>query len=354
MPEKNSAIAVLGAAGHTGRFVGGEIERRGLRAIRVGRDARKLATPGSSSGGDPARLACVDDAASLDAALAGADAVINCAGPFLDTALPVIDAALRAKIPYLDISAEQAIVRTVFETRNAAAREAGVPVLPAAAFFGGLADLLASAVADGFERLDGISVAVGLDSWRPTEGTRVTGKRNTATRLVQSEGRLTAIASPAPAGRWKFPAPLGARDVLMLPFSETITLASHLTVDAIDAWINIEPIRDIRDPATPAPQPADALGRSSQRFIMDVVAREGSRRVRATASGVDIYHISAPIVVEAAERLVRGEAKGAAGVFALGAIFDARTFLSSLEGESFSVRFNKVSEPLLEREKTNA
>ena len=39
MSASPPAIAVFGASGHTGRFVLREIERRGVTAIPVGRDA---------------------------------------------------------------------------------------------------------------------------------------------------------------------------------------------------------------------------------------------------------------------------------------------------------------------------
>ncbi|TXS41975.1 hypothetical protein EAO72_15795 [Streptomyces sp. or43] len=42
----------------------------------------------------------------MDRALAGAAAVINCAGPFALTGAPVVEAALRAGIPYVDVAAE--------------------------------------------------------------------------------------------------------------------------------------------------------------------------------------------------------------------------------------------------------
>lgn len=334
----DATIAVFGAAGHTGRFVVAELERRGVRAIRIGRDARALAA-GDAPHREPARLAQADDAASLDAALAGAQAVINCAGPFLDTAIPLVDAAIRAGIPYLDVAAEQAAAQSVFDSRDDAARGAGVAVLPAAAFYGGLADLLATAAAADARQLDAIAVAVGLDSWHPTHGTRVTGRRNTVPRLVQRQGRLVTVPTPPPAGRWEFPAPLGPRDVTMLPFSETITLASHLAAGRIESWINVEALSDIRDPATPPPQPADAFGRSTQRFVMDVVVSVDGVHRRATAVGQDIYHVSAPIVVEAAQRLLDGRAQGAAGVHALGAIFDARDFLRALEPDALQVSY---------------
>jgi short subunit dehydrogenase-like uncharacterized protein len=68
------------------------------------------------------RVASIDDPKLLDEAFAGAVAVINCAGPFLDTAAPLISAALRAGIHYLDITAEQAATLAAFERFSEAAR----------------------------------------------------------------------------------------------------------------------------------------------------------------------------------------------------------------------------------------
>jgi short subunit dehydrogenase-like uncharacterized protein len=82
------------------------------------------------------RPATIESPLSLDHALAGASAVINCAGPFLDTASALIEAALRAQIHYLDVTAEQAAVREVFERFSDTARERGITVIPAMAFYG--------------------------------------------------------------------------------------------------------------------------------------------------------------------------------------------------------------------------
>jgi short subunit dehydrogenase-like uncharacterized protein len=80
-------VAVVGATGHTGRFVVDELQRRGFRVILIGRNAQKLAAIASAYPGSATRVAQVEDPGSLDDALTGAAAVINCAGPFLDTAL---------------------------------------------------------------------------------------------------------------------------------------------------------------------------------------------------------------------------------------------------------------------------
>jgi short subunit dehydrogenase-like uncharacterized protein len=81
-PGAGQAVAVFGAYGHTGRFVVAELRDRGFAPILVGRDAGKLQTLAASHPGVEHRVASVDDPASLDQALQGAAAVVNCAGPF--------------------------------------------------------------------------------------------------------------------------------------------------------------------------------------------------------------------------------------------------------------------------------
>jgi len=333
-------VAVYGATGHTGRFVVAELERRGLGTIRIGRDAARLAQGGHDAA--PWRVAAVDDPAALDVALRGAHAVINCAGPYLDTALPLADAALRAGIPYLDLTAEQPSIQALADQRDARAHTAGVTLVPAAAFYGGLADLLVTAVVDPREPIARVDVATGLDSWHPTHGTRVTGERNHAIRLIQRDGKPTAVPSPPLTRTWPFPPPLGNADVTLLPFSEVMTLARHLRIDTIESWLATLALRDVRDAGTPPPQPVDALGRSAQQFAMDAVVVQNGTSHRATASGRDIYAVSAPIIVEATVRLLSGRTLTSGGVRSLGELFDARDFLAALD--TIAVSFDTITD----------
>ena len=325
---QNRIVTVFGAYGHTGRFVVRELLKRGFTPILSGRDASKLKEAGNAHPGSEVRVASVGDPASLDRALFGAAAVINCAGPFVDTAVPVIDAALRASIHYLDVAAEQAAVLTVFERFGSAARDAGVVVAPAMGFYGGLGDLLATAAMGGWDAVDEICIAIALDSWKPTRGTRLTGQRNPGRHFVFSNNRLERADLP-PARKWSFPAPFGEQDVVGLPLSETITIPRHLQTPEIRVYINLVPITDIRDPNTPAPTAADKSGRSSQIFVMEAIARRGRVERRAVVRGRDIYAITAPIVVEATHRVVNGLAKRT-GVVAAGEAFAAQAFLASL------------------------
>jgi NAD(P)H-binding len=330
-PTRNGAIAVFGAYGHTAGFVVAELRRRGWAPILSGRDAVRLR--GLEQPGAEVRVASVDDPGSLDRALAGAAAVINCAGPFGDTAPAVIDAALRARIHYLDVAAESLVTMSTFERYADRARDAGIVVAPSMAFFGALGDLLATAAAAGtWSSADDISIAIALDSWHPTRGTRLTGERRAGRRVVFTQGRLEVRSGdePPPTGEWEFPAPFGSQDVVgELSTADAVTISRHLQVREIHAWMNVAPIRELSDPDTPAPVAADGSGRSPQTFLVDVIVRRGDEQRRVSARGRDIYAITAPIVVEAAERIVAGEIRRT-GVGAAGELFDAGDFLAAL------------------------
>ena len=331
----NRKVTVFGAYGHTGRFVVSEMLRRGLTPILSGRDPTKLKEAGRAHPGSEVRVASVADAASLDDAVSGAVAVVNCAGPFTDTAAPVVEAALRSGIHYLDIAAEQAVVHTIFERYAKAARDRGVVVAPATGFYGGLADLLATAAMGNWGWAEEISIAVALDSWKPTLGTRLTGQRNTGPRFRFTNNRLE-YTDPPPEREWSFPAPFGRQDVVGLLLAETILISHHLKVPEIRPYINLTPIADLSNPDTPPPTAVDESGRSSQVFLVDVIAKRGGEERRAIARGRDIYAVTAPIVVEATLRVVDGAAK-MTGVVAAGEAFDAKDFLRSLSPAHLSL-----------------
>lgn len=342
----NRSIAVFGAYGHTARFVISELRSRGWVPILSGRDPARLRVCGRAHPGSDVRVASVDDPHSLDRAIAGAAAVINCAGPFADTAPAVIDAALRAGIHYLDVTGESLVTISMFEQYADRVRAAGLVVAPSVGFFGALGDLLATAAMGTWPSADEIAIAIALDSWRPTRGTRLAGQRRAGRRVVFSNGRLEVrpAEDPQPTATWEFPAPIGVQDVVgELTTVDVVTISHHVQVQNIHAYLNLAPIKDLSDPETPGPEAADESGRSSQTFLVEVVVRKGGEQRRASARGRDIYAITAPIVVEATERLVEGQFKGI-GVVAAGEIFDAEDFLGALSEKHLSVEIQPVQD----------
>jgi Saccharopine dehydrogenase NADP binding domain len=314
-----------------------QLARRDIMAVLAGRDAEKLLALRKTHSAFETRVASINDPASLDRTLSGASLVINCAGPFLDTAGPVIEAALRARIHYLDVTAEQSVAMAVFEKFSDAARTAGVLVMPSMAFYGALGDLLATAAMRSWSTADEIQIAVALDSWKPTLGTRLTGQRNPGRRLVFSNNRLSALDEPPPKRTWSFPPPFGNLDVIAVPLAETVIISRHLRVPEIHAYLNLAPLADLHNPTTPGPTPADERGRSAQEFLMDVKVRSRDEERRAIAAGRDIYAVTAPLVVEAAERILAGDVR-VTGTRAPGEIFDAEGFLRALSPEHISLQ----------------
>lgn len=299
-------VAVLGAGGHTGGFVVAELRRRGMTPILCGRGT------------------------DLDLAFRDADAVINCAGPFAATAAPTIEAAIRAGIPYLDVTAELEVVTDTF----AAYAGAGIPIVPAVAFYGGLADLLATAAMGDWPAADQLTIAYALSSWRPTAGTRATGQvsasRRDGGRLVYTGGRLQHRVGDAPRTEWTFPAPVGARPVVgEFTMADSALLPTHLDTPEIAMYMSANALEDLRAADPSGPVAVDEHGRSAQTFLVEVVARSGGVERRAVAGGRDIYAVTAPLVVEAASRILAGTGDKP-GVASVGARFDATDFLGSL------------------------
>lgn len=327
-------VTVYGAYGHTGRFVVAHLQERGFLPLLSGRDARKLKALADQYPGLDVRPASVDDPTSLDRALAGAAAVINCAGPFATTAAPVIEAALRAGIPYVDVAAEIEANADTFAQFADRARDAGTAIVPAMAFYGGLGDLLATAAMGDWTEADEAHIAYGLNSWAPTEGTRAAGKvsveRRGGRRVRFTKGQLEYHNDDLQTLKWPFPDPMGLRAVIgEFTMADVVTIPSHLSVPEVRTYMTTEAAGGVVAADAPTPIAVDEHGRSAQTFLVDVVVRSGDTERHAVASGQDIYAVTAPLAVEAVDRILKGRTK-TVGVASAGEMFDAHDFLRAL------------------------
>jgi saccharopine dehydrogenase-like NADP-dependent oxidoreductase len=309
-----TSVLVYGAYGHTGRFVVAELRRRGFEPILSGRDAAKLPTGG--------RPASVDDPASLDRALDGVAAVINTAGPFAATAGPVIEAAVRAGVPYVDVAAELEANLDTF----AHFADVDTAVVPAMAFFGGLGDLLATTAMGDWTAADEVHVAYGLSSWHPTAGTvaagRVSRERRDGRGVRFTGGRLEHHDDGLTNLRWPFPEPLGERPVFGgFTMADVVTIPRHLDVPEVTTYMTTSAAKDL--------SAGEERGDAPETFVVDVLVRAGGAERRIVARGEDIYAVSAPLAVEAVDRILTGRAK-VKGVASPGEMFDAPDFLGAL------------------------
>jgi hypothetical protein len=147
---------------------------------------------------------------------------------------------------------------------------------------------------------------------------------------VYANGRLEYRHDDPPTLRWPFPDPVGARAVIgEFTRADVVTVPSHLAIPDVRTYMTVEAARDLAAPETPAPDPVDERGRSAQTFLVDVVVRSGGQERRAVARGRDIYAVTAPLAVEAVDRILTGRTR-TTGVASAGEIFDAPGFLRAL------------------------
>jgi len=151
-------LLIYGATGYSGRLMTSGALAAGLRPILGGRDERKLA-PLAESLGLVYRVARLEDAERLDAALDDIRTVLHAAGPFSYTSRPMVDACLRTGTHYLDLSAGVDDIEAIV-ARDAEARKRSIMMMPGVGFDVVPSDCLAAHVA---RRLPGAQrLALGI------------------------------------------------------------------------------------------------------------------------------------------------------------------------------------------------
>ena len=117
----------------------------------------------------------------------------------------------------------------IFEKYSDQAKQAKIIIIHEAAFYGGLGDLISTALTDGWNEIEDINIYIGLNSWHPTKGTRLTGERNHYQRFVFFNGELQPLQAGEPI-KWDFPKPMGTIEMIAVPLTEIITISRHLNV----------------------------------------------------------------------------------------------------------------------------
>jgi short subunit dehydrogenase-like uncharacterized protein len=136
---------LYGANGYTGELIAREASRRGLRPILAGRDGPRVSRLAVELG-CPARVFALSDVADIVRHLAGAQLLLNCAGPFSATAVPLLEACLLAGVDYLDITGEIDVIEAA-AALNERAKQAGIVLIPAVGFDVVPSDCLAALLA---------------------------------------------------------------------------------------------------------------------------------------------------------------------------------------------------------------
>jgi short subunit dehydrogenase-like uncharacterized protein len=353
----SKTVAVYGASGFTGRQVAEGLLDRGCRVVLGGRNASKLQAVADQLGRDVlVRAASLDDTPRLQAFCSGADAVINCAAPFAASAEPISKAAIASRTHYLDLCAEQVVLRWLFEEADRDARGAGVALVPSCAFDAGLTDLLIGLAAADLDQIEEVAIAYSVTDWRPTWGT--TRSRLASMRkewLSYEDGGLRAHRGWPKTTWFDFPDPVGRKRVMAYPTPDSLTVPRHTSARRVGSYMRtsalaprpLEPFlpllataagRLLRTPLRPLVEavfsrtwrtyaPGKAQDKTAFVIAVRITARSGERT--ATVRGRHLYEITAPLMVEAATRLVRN-GPPRAGTLAPAQAFEPSKLLDAL------------------------
>lgn len=333
-------VVIYGASGHTGQLVAAELMSRGFQPLLAGRNREALERVARELGAEVnIGVADVADAEALHGLLEGADILVNCAGPHTATSFPLALAAIDRGVHYLDTNAvEQLAAKRLFDDLSAAARQAGVVVVPGMATFGGLGDLLASQAARDLRPVTEITVVYAVQGWIPTRGSQQTAAMTQAApRLTFHDGRFSEGMEATRIGTFDFGAPFGVLDVVEnYPGVDVALIPQHASTDKVAVHMTLSTLQEFRafDPDLAAH--ADAEARKKTAFAVVVEIRHGKGDTRMVVRGEDIYGYTATILGHAVERLARGTSRS--GVLSPAQAFDAEEFMTALSAQGLRVQ----------------
>jgi short subunit dehydrogenase-like uncharacterized protein len=237
-------MLIYGANGYTGELIAREAARRGLAPLLAGRNAPALATLARDLD-LPYRAFSLDDAKTLRQVLSdtGTKAVLHCAGPFVRTSRPMVDACLAAGVHYLDITGEIAVFESILK-RDAAAREAGVVLLPGIGFDVVPTDCMALTLKEllpDATHLDLAFVAEGGGWSRGTLATMIESLPHAG--AMRRDGRIVPL--PLAAEAMEIELPIGRRTVMSIAWGDVATAFRTTGIPNIRTFTGV-PARAVR------------------------------------------------------------------------------------------------------------
>lgn len=228
---------IYGANGYTGRLAAGEAVRRGLQPVLAGRN-RAAVEALAAELGLSARVVALNDARALADALVDMDLVLHCAGPFSATSAPMVAACLAGGTHYLDITGEIEVFRACHE-RDAAARSAGIAIIPGVGFDVVPTDCLAAMLAHRLPGAQGLQLAFEA-AGGPSPGTAKTSIEGLAGGgRVCRNGRLETV--PLAWKSMDIPFAGGPRCGVTIPWGDVYTAHISTGIPDVEVYLSVPP-----------------------------------------------------------------------------------------------------------------
>ncbi|MBA4017967.1 MAG: saccharopine dehydrogenase [Pirellula sp.] len=228
---------LYGITGYTGKLIVREAVRRGMRPIVAGRDPNAVAKAAKELGCE-SRVFAIDRPKSVAEHLRGVKVVLNCAGPFVRTAPTLMAACIEAGVSYLDITGEIDVIEQA-AALDAAAKKAGVTLMPAVGFDVVPSDCLAAMLAA--EMPDAVHLALAFTGAETSPGTAKTilaGLPHGGRARVDGKIEVVPVA-------WKtrtIPFSTGPREASTIPWGDVASAFYTTGIRNIDVYMAVDEV----------------------------------------------------------------------------------------------------------------
>ncbi|ELZ25117.1 saccharopine dehydrogenase family protein [Natrinema limicola] len=230
------SLLIYGSYGYTGRLIAREAVARGGSPVVAGRDGHAVTRQADALGVDGR----VIDLESEDLAshLERFDAVVNCAGPFVDTAEPLVVACLETGTDYLDITGEFPVFERLRQ-RDDAAHEAGVTLLPGVGFDVVPSDCLAAFLADQLPTADQLRLGIKGGGGLSRGTARTLVEHLGSGGVVRRNGRLIQVPTGYRTREIDFGD--GPEHAVTIPWGDVVTAAHSTGIESIEVYAAAPP-----------------------------------------------------------------------------------------------------------------
>ncbi len=298
-----SKVVVLGGCGAVGSVAVRTLAAREEISAVVIADASLERARQLAAELGPAKVSAVvldaADAASVTRAIAGADVVLNCVGPFYKTVQTILSAVIAARIDYVDICDDVDVTLSILEL-DEQARRAGITALIGMGASPGATNLVAKHIADTeLDETDSIDI-FHCHGGEPTEGPGVIGHRFHCMSIdipMFLDGALRTVRYFGEDGialRQTFDFPvLGPTPIFPYPHPEQVTLPRYLSVRRVTNKGSVVPIEyyhltgELCRLGLSSREPLEVAGQSvvPYDFAVAWLIRERERILRETGFG---------------------------------------------------------------------
>ena len=319
---------LFGANGYTGELIARLSSAYGLKPILAGRNQISIKALANELGLSY-RIFGLEETDKLEAALLEVPLVVHAAGPFIHTLKPMIEACLKTKRHYLDINGDISCFEQI-KTYNAAAKEAGIMLMPGVGFDVVPTDCLSLFLREKMPDAKNLKIAFATLGGSISHGTAMTmaGKLGEG-GMIRQNGKIIR----RPLGEKGMTVNFGSKDIFVMsipwgdvstayhttgiPNIETFTAVPKkaftiLKFQSIFNWLlRTEVVRDfLRKKISQRPAgPDETMRKKAKSLVWAEVSNEKGDKISATLEGPEGYTMTAHGALIITKKVLSGSFK---------------------------------------------